>query len=359
MLKTLKQTPLAGWHESHGGRMVDFAGWYMPVQYTSIMDEHRAVRSGVGLFDISHMARLLVEGSGAGAWLQSLVPNDVSRLVDGKALYSALCREDGGILDDLVILRLAADRYLVVVNAAPHEKDVRWFEKHLPSSGVTLTEKSIDWAMIAVQGPKALSALSPWLPGLASMAFYTGREADILGAKSIVSRSGYTGEDGFELCVPAGAAPEIWERLIAGGAKPCGLGSRDTLRLEAGLLLYGQDMDETTTPLEVGLGWTVKLEKGEFIGRAGLVKQKAEGTPRTLVAIEMAEPGIPRHGCDVVVDGRKVGVVTSGTRGPTLGRDIGLAFIESAAVQSDLKIVIHGDARRAKITKKPFYRRST
>jgi len=334
--ETLDTTPLHDVHDELGARMMGFGGFDMPVQYTSIIEEHMAVREAAGLFDVSHMGELLVEGPNALSLIQRLITNDAEKLSDGQALYTVMCTPDGGIIDDLIVYRRAADRYMLVLNAANVERDVEWFRTH-NDAGVELREVSDDTALLALQGPRSLDIAQPFLErDLDDLSFYRFWEASG-GAfldcdQAIISRTGYTGEIGLELYVPADDAPRVWRTLLDAGADdgllPAGLGARDTLRLEAGLCLHGNDITEETNPYEAGLGWLVKLDKGDFIGRDALEGIRQDGAERMLVGFVAAERGIPRH--DHVIqspEGDPIGVVTSGTQSPILDTGIGLGYV--------------------------------
>src|SRR5512139_3163320 len=342
----LRRTPLNAVHRESGAKMVPFGGWDMPVEYSGVIAEHNAVRTAAGLFDVSHMGQFEVEGEGAVAFLQRTTANNVAKLVDGQAQYSALPMPTGCPVDDIIVYRRGAERYLVVVNAANVEKDWAWLQSQSPS-GCTLANRSDDFALIALQGPKAEAILQGLTPlDLKQVGFYRFAEGTVNAVEAIVARTGYTGEDGFELFVAPEAAPALWRRLIEAGQPlglvPAGLGARDTLRLEARMMLYGNDMDETTTLIEAGLGWIVSLDeaKGEFNGRAVLASQKTGGAPRKLVGFEMVERGIPRHGYPVDLDGQVVSAVTSGTFAPFLQKSIGLCYLPAAraAVGSELHV---------------------
>jgi aminomethyltransferase len=341
--------------------MVPFAGFEMPVQYTGVIDEHTAVRTAAGLFDVSHMGELVFQGSGALATLEAMVPTNVSRLVPGGALYTVLMNDAGGIVDDVIIYCVDDCDFMVVVNAANRAKDVAWCKSHL-GPNCEMRDVSHVFALLALQGPRAAEILGRETAlDLASIPAFGFAEGLVAGIQCIVSRTGYTGEDGFELFCAGAAAPALWESLIAQGSplglRPCGLGARDSLRTEAKLCLYGQDIDDTTSPLEAGLGWLVRLDKGEFIGKNVLVRQKQEGLTRKLVGFEMVEPGIARHGYPIVSGDTQIGVVTSGTHSPTLGRAIGIGYVppSHAAVGSEIAISIRGQGRRARVCKTPFY----
>jgi aminomethyltransferase len=359
---TLKRTPLYDLHRELGAKLIDFGGWEMPVQYGGILEEHRAVRERAGLFDVSHMGRLEVTGPDAFASLQWLTPNDVSRLMDGRCQYSAFLTENGTYVDDLLVYRKAADSYMLVVNASNTPKDFEWARSH--SRGSARIENVTDrLALIAIQGPRAAVLLSRIAePDPSDLPYYGFRECSVLGEPVLVSRTGYTGEDGFEVCVPSEQAEKVFRRLLEEGrgddVLPCGLGARDTLRLEAKMALYGNDIDETVTPWEADLGWTVKMKKGDFLGRVALEKQRAEGVPRKLVGFDMIDRGIARHGYAAhTAEGE--GVVTSGTHSPTLGKPIGLALLPTAVsiVGTEFEVDIRGREATARIVETPFYKR--
>jgi len=346
--------------------MVPFGGWDMPVEYSGLIAEHTAVRTAAGLFDVSHMGQFEVEGEGALAFLQRTTANDVGKLVDGQAQYSAIPMPTGCPVDDIIVYRRAERRYLVVVNAANIEKDWKWLLAQKPS-GCGLHDLSEQFALLALQGPKAEAILQGLTPiALGQMAFYRFAEGMVNGVPAIVARTGYTGEDGFEIFVAPDAASALWRRIVEAGQPhgllPAGLGARDTLRLEARMMLYGNDMDETTTLIEAGLGWIVSLDdaKGDFNGRAVLAAQKASGAPRKLVGFEMTAPGIPRHGYPVLLGDEAQGPVTSGTYAPFLKKSIGLCYLpaDRAAVGTDLAVEIRGRRTAARVVATPFYKRS-
>lgn len=358
-----KRTSLYRLHQELGARIVDFAGWEMPVDYGGVVEEHLNVRSRAGLFDVSHMGEFLVEGRDAEAVLQKLTPNDVSRLADGQAQYSALTTETGCFIDDVLVYRRAENRYLVVVNAANIEKDFAWIESHAEGD-VALTNASDDFALLALQGPEAQAILAPLTDvDVTAMKYYRFTDGKVLGENAVVSRTGYTGEDGFEVMV----ASELGERVARGllekgadrGLKPTGLGARDTLRLEAKMALYGNDIDEEHTVLEADLGWIVKWKKGDFVGRDALARQKDEGIPRKLVGFEMVDRGIARHGYPAFVDGKPVGPVTSGSFAPYLKKNIGLVYLPEGAWEegTDFEIEIRGRRAAARVVPTPFYKR--
>jgi len=361
----LRTTPLHAIHLESGAKMMPFSGWDMPVEYSGLIAEHQAVRRAAGLFDVSHMGQFEVKGAGALPFLQRVTSNNVAKLVDGQAQYSALPLPTGCPVDDVIVYRRGADRYLIVVNAANLAKDWEWLQSQSPS-GCTLEDLSEAYALIALQGPKAEAILQPLTPiDLPAVGFYRFAEGAVAGHEAIVARTGYTGEDGFELFVTRGAAPDVWRKLIqAGGPQgllPAGLGARDTLRLEARMLLYGNDMDETTTLVEAGLGWTLSFDdaKGEWHGRSLLLEQKTKGAPRKLVGFETTERGIPRHGYPVFVGDLASGAVTSGTYAPFLQKSIGLAYLPQAraAVGTELAVEIRGRRIGARVVPTPFYKR--
>ncbi len=358
------RTPLFDVHVRSGARMVEFAGWDMPVQYGGILEEHQAVRTRVGLFDVSHMGEVVFRGPRALETLNRLFTNDLSRIADGQAQYGCLCRETGGIVDDVVIYRRSAQDLLVCVNAANRQKDFEWLRDGARGQADVRNE-SDDWAQLALQGPRARIVMARLARAdLASLKPFRFVEGEVAGVGCTIARTGYTGEDGFELFCPPQQSPRLWEALIEAGAAeeiaPCGLGARDSLRLEVAYRLYGSDMDDSTTPLEAGLAWVVKLDKGDFVGRAALMEQQRKGLPRKLVGFALTDPGIARHGYDVLAAGKKVGTVTSGTRSPTLKISIGLAYVPPAlaAEGSTLAVDIRGRAAAAKVVKTPFYTRT-
>jgi aminomethyltransferase len=343
--------------------MVDFAGWEMPVEYGGIISEHMAVRTQAGLFDVSHMGRFELKGAGALDLLQSLTPNDVARLAAGQAHYSALLNERGGMIDDLVVHKVAEDHYLLCVNAARREADHRWIAGH-NHGAAQFRDASDELAQIALQGPRSLPILQPLTPvDLGAIRYYWFTRGPVADAACWIARTGYTGEDGFELYVPAGEAERIWNTLLEAGKKegivPCGLGARNTLRLEAGMLLYGHDMDEQTTPLEVKLGWICKLDKGKFVGCDVLERQQREGVQRQLAGFHMLDRAIARDDAPVFHQGRQVGKVTSGSYAPFLKQNIGLALLPHglARVGERIAIEIRGNRAAAEVVPTPFYRR--
>ncbi len=366
----LQETALRHRHEELGARLVPFAGWLMPVQYSGILDEHRAVRTAAGLFDLGHMGQVRVDGPDALAFLQHVTTNDVARLEPGDAQYSLLPNERGGVIDDIIIYRWPSESgYFVVVNAANHDKDVAWLKTQRARRSdldVQIEDISPELGMIAIQGPQAVHIMeSLTADDLSAIDAFQWRHADVAGIPLMVARTGYTGEDGFEFYVPQERTVELWDALMKAGRPlglvPVGLGARDTLRLEARMPLYGNELADDISPLEAGLGWAVKLDKGPFIGSEAIGAIKNGGSQRRAVGFLLEErAGSARHGYQVQVDGEPVGVVTSGAHSPTLGAEIGLALVETAAagVGKPLQVVIRGRPVRARQVKLPFYRRA-
>src|SRR6267378_212326 len=361
-----QRTPLYDRHVALGGRMVDFGGWELPQQYTSIRDEHLAVRKVAGLFDISHMGRVVVKGSGAAGFVQGLVTNDVSKLEPHRALYALMCREDGGVLDDLVIYRGAdgPDDFLIVVNASNRLKDLEWMRAHAPS-GTEIEDRSQELSLLAFQGPRAQELLPSTAESeVESIPYFGFRDGEVAGTKVVISRTGYTGEDGFELFIDSKEVGTVWDAILEhaspDGALPAGLGARDATRLEAALRLYGNDMDESVNPYEAGLGWTVRPAKGDFIGSQALLKVKTDGAKRTLVGLQTAPGDIARHGSGVLSRGAKVGTVTSGTHSFFLGHPIALAMVEVASLRvgESAAVELRGREASAEVVDLPFYRGS-
>ncbi|MFQ5990080.1 MAG: glycine cleavage system aminomethyltransferase GcvT [Candidatus Methylomirabilales bacterium] len=359
----MKRTPLNALHRQMGARMVPFGGWDMPVQYSGILDEHRAVRGSAGLFDISHMGEIEFRGPEALGAVQGLVTSDASRLHVGQVQYAALCYKNGTFVDDLTVYKLANDRFMLTVNAANIDKDYQWIKEHVTGK-VEVRNMSDQTALLALQGPKALEILQKLTPvDLSKIRYYWFQAGRVLDADALISRTGYTGEDGFEVYLSPEKAGSLWDRLLEEGRpfglRPVGLGARDTLRLEARMALYGNDIDDKHTVLEADLGWIVKFEKGDFIGREALQKQQSAGITRKLVGFEMVGRGIARPHYKVAVDGREIGEVTSGGPSPTLGKNIGLAYvtIAHATIGNEVDILIRGEAVRAKIVSTPFYKR--
>jgi aminomethyltransferase len=355
---------LTDWHRAHGAKMVPFAGFEMPVQYEGVLAEHAAVRERVGLFDITHMGEIFVDGPGAEAWLDGLVTNRVAGVAVGKVTYTAMCKADGGVLDDMLIYRLGAERWLVVCNASNHAKIAAWLRKHVPAAGVELDDRSDMTALIAVQGPVSrelvgrVARLANLRDEIAALDFYTAFACPGASGEWIVSRTGYTGEHGYELYLPNADALAVWEELLARGADlgvaPIGLAARDTLRFEVCYCLYGHELEEDITPLEAGIGWAVKLKKDAFTGLEALRKQQEVGVPRKLVCLEVTGRGIARQGARILSGGRDVGFVTSGTFSPTLKKALALALVEAATPAGDLMIDIRGKGVEARTTAFPF-----
>jgi aminomethyltransferase len=362
---TPHETPLAARHEALGARMIDFAGWRMPVQYGSIMDEHRAVRERVGLFDLSHMGELMVEGPEAAAGLARALVSDPTSLAVGRAQYSMICAPDGGIIDDLIVYRLAEDRFLVVANAGNATVVSDALAERLAGSKAILDDQSLATGLVAIQGPRSVDVLAPLTDvDLGALRYYAITDGHVAGIPALVARTGYTGEDGFEVFVDWARTGELWDALAAAvneaGGLPVGLGARDTLRLEAGMPLYGNELDRTTTPFEAGLGRVVKLTKdGDFIGRAALERAVADGPKRRLVALVVEGRGIARHGYAIHAGERVSGVVTSGTQSPTLGTPIAMGYVAPADAEPGtvLAIAIRDTLVPARVVELPFYRR--
>jgi aminomethyltransferase len=363
MSSDLKRTPLYDEHVAAGGKMVPFAGWEMPVQYpTGITAEHHAVRRAAGLFDVSHMGEIEVRGARALELVQHVTTNDAARLDVGQAQYSALLRDDGTMLDDLIVYRFA-DHYLLVVNASNRARDFEWIDAFGPRFGVEVIDRSDAIALLALQGPLAPRILARLTDtDLDAIGYYRFAEGEVDGRAATISRTGYTGEDGFELYVAAADAAHLWRRLLEAGAAdglvPAGLGARDSLRLEVGYALYGNDMDERRTPLEAGLGWVVKLDKGEFVGRDALLRQKEAGVRTRLAGFRLLERGFPRPGYAIRVDGEPAGEVTSGIVSPSLGEGVGLAYLPAAGAKpgTRIEVVIRDRGVPAEVVRPPFYR---
>ncbi len=361
----LRKTPLNARHRSLGARMVPFAGWDMPVEYSGIVDEHMAVRTRAGLFDVSHMGEFEVAGPDALQLIQHVSTNDASKLAVGQAHYSGLTTPEGTFVDDLLVYRLATNHFLLVVNAGNIEKDYRWIAEHTPAGlDAAVVNASSRYALLALQGPLAIEILQT-LTGvnLADVPYYSFATGEVASVRSTISRTGYTGEDGFEIFVPPQSAERVWDALLAAGKDkgllPAGLGARDTLRLEAAMRLHGSDIDETTSVIEAGLGWIVGWSKPEFLGHEVLRRQKAEGTSRRLVGFEMVDRGIARHGYKVHSGSSEVGVVTSGTQTPFLKKAIGMAYVtkEHAKAGTELDVEIRDRRLKARVVPLPFYKR--
>jgi aminomethyltransferase len=360
----LKATPLNAVHRRMGARMVDFGGWDMPLQYSGILEEHHAVRRSVGVFDVSHMGEVDIRGPEALAVVEYVTTNAASRLEPGRVQYSGLLYEHGGFVDDILVHKVTDDHYFLCVNASNQEKDY----EHIRAANrwnAAVEFASERYAQIAIQGPRALATLQKLSSiQLASIRRYNFLDGEVRGRAARITRTGYTGEDGFELYIAPEAAPEIWDSILdAGqefGIKPCGLGARNTLRMEAAMALYGHEIDASTTPLEAGLEWIVKMDKGDFSGRAALQKQQKEGVERRLTGFEMRARGIARDGYEVLVDGRRAGRVTSGGPSPTLNKNIGLCYLpaELATVGRPIQVLIRGQAVEAETVRTPFYKRA-
>lgn len=364
----LQRTELYREHVGLGAKLVEFGGWEMPVQYSGIVAEHHAVRHAAGLFDVCHMGEFAVEGPGALDYLQGLVPNNVAKLGDGQALYTQICLENGGTIDDLLIYYLAPERYMVVVNAGTMANDWAWFSQHHQGrDDVMLANHSAQTGLIALQGPRALDILHTLTDAdLPAIAYYHSKPGTVAGIACTISRTGYTGEDGFELYHPIQHSPALWRAVLAAGQPlgllPAGLGARDTLRLEAGFCLYGHELTEQITPLEADLGWSVRLKKGhEFIGREALARQKAEGVPRTRIGVILHDRAVARADCPIWHDGQQVGALTSGTMSISLGKPIGMGFVPPhlATPGTMLEVEVRGKRMAAEVVKMPFYQRPT
>ena len=362
----LRKTPLNARHRASQARMVAYAGWDMPVEYSGISNEHLAVRTRAGLFDVSHMGQIEIAGADALAAVQRISCNDASALAIGQAQYSGLLTPEGTFIDDMVVYRMAPIHFMLVVNASTAAKDFAWISEQIkPAGQVAAVDTSSRYALIAIQGPASREVLQP-LTGvsLEDLGYYHFGHGEVAGARATISRTGYTGEDGFEIFVPPNVADRVWQALLEAGRAvdviPCGLGARDTLRLEAGMRLYGNDIDETTTPVESGLNWIVGWKKDTFIGDERLRDQKKNGTERRLVGFEMIDRGIARHGYPVVAGDRRVGVVTSGTQTPFLKKAIGMAYVptDMSASGQEIDIDIRGRASRARVVSLPFYKRA-
>lgn len=363
----MKQTPLIVQHRAAGAKLVDFAGWEMPIQYAGVLDEYRTVRTKAGLFDVSHMGRLMVAGPGALAFLQSVTTNDVAKLVVGQAQYSMLCNDEGGIKDDIFVYRLKPADYLLCVNASNRAKVFTWLQTHLRDASVVLEDHSDRMAQIAIQGPLSKEIVSA-LGGSAvtALKLHHTCEAMLASVPTLIARTGYTGELGYELYAAADQMGALWEGIVEAGAskglKPAGLGSRDLLRLEMGYLLYGNDIDETTTPMEAAVEWTVSLNKGDFVGRRRLLEQQENGPVKRFVGFELLEKAVPRHGCKILDahSSEPIGEVSSGNLSPILQKGIGLGYVPSvlSAVGTRITIDIRGKAVPAQVVKTPFYRKA-
>jgi len=360
----MKKTPLYEKHLGLNAKMIGFGGWLLPVEYTGIIEEHRQVRSAAGLFDVSHMGEVIIRGKDAGAFLQELLTNDLSKAADGKVVYSPMCYDNGGVVDDLLVYKFSDDYYLIVTNAANTEKDFEWIREHL-TGDTEAVNVSDSWAQIAIQGPSAESILQEAADyPLKDIRFFTFvPEVNVCGVPAMVSRTGYTGEDGFEIYLPREKATVVWDGLLESGRGmglvPAGLGARDTLRLEAALPLYGHELSPDITPLEAGLGIFVKLNKDSFIGKEALLRQHDRGLERKLAGFEMTGRGIPRNGYDIMDGDNRIGFVTSGSYSPSLGQNIGLAMadIRYSEPGTEFDVIIRNRPVRARTVELPFYRK--
>lgn len=356
-----KQTFLHDKHVKLGARMVDFAGWHMPVQYTTIIDEHKNVRESVGLFDVSHMGEVIVQGEDALPYLNKIVPQDISKLVDSKAVYCQLTNKHGGLIDDLIIYKLEDKKYLIIANASRIDEDLNWMVRNKPGFDVQIINESHNYSLLAVQGPKACDLMRSL--GVTDLPkFFSIKRGELFNINVWISRTGYTGEDGVEILVRNEFSEYLWDKLLEAGQafeiKPIGLGARDTLRLEAALHLYGNDLDENTTPIEAGLSWSIPKDKVEdYNGKETILKQLKDGVEKKLVGLKMLDKNIARHGYDVYYNGEKIGVVTSGGISPTRGDNIALAYIknlDNLTVGSTIQIMIREKLHDAEIVKRPF-----
>jgi aminomethyltransferase len=363
----LRKTPLHARHLALGAKMMPFAGWDMPVEYGGLASEHQAVRTRAGLFDVSHMGEIEIAGPDALGALQRVACSDPARLEVGQAQYAGLLTPEGTFLDDMVVYRMARTHFLLVVNASNAAEDFAWIAGHVKAAGdAAAIDSSARYALLALQGPAAREVLQPLATiDLGEIGSFRFAHGEVATARVTIARTGYTGEDGFEIFVPPAMAERVWQAILqsgeAAGVVPAGLGARDTLRLEAGLRLHGNDIDQTTTVLEAGLGWILGWTNESFIGRERLLEQRAAGVPRRLVGFELVDRGIARHGHRVMQDGIAIGVVTSGTQTPTVGKAIGMAYvpIEKAQPGTDIDIEIRGRLARARVVRMPFYKRNS
>jgi aminomethyltransferase len=361
----LRHTALYAQHVALGGRMIPFVGWEMPVQYKGIVEEHHAVRQRVGLFDVSHMGRLEVTGPDAASFLRSLVTYDIAGLAVGEGHYTVVCQEDGGILDDVYVFRLAPageQRFLMVVNSANADRIRDWAQRHLaPSLRATMEDRQAETVMLALQGPEAVREMGRVAPPVAEgVALRRCTEAPLAGVTAFFSRTGYTGEDGFEVILPSAAGVDLWRHFMDRGVQPCGLGARDSLRLEVALALYGNDIDTTTNPFEAGLGWVVSLDDGaDFIGRETLLRIREAGVRRHLTCLKALDRGVMRAHYPILHSGRRVSELASGGFSPTLGVSIGMAYLppELTALGTELEVDVRGRPLRAQVVQRPFYKR--
>ncbi|MBC2177142.1 glycine cleavage system aminomethyltransferase GcvT [Listeria booriae] len=361
-LTELKKTPIFPLYEKYGAKTIDFGGWDLPVQFQGIKAEHEAVRTNAGLFDVSHMGEVAVKGAGSLDFLQKMLSNDISKLKPGKAQYNIMCYETGGVVDDLVVYMIADNDYLLVVNAANTDKDYEWLAEHA-TDDVNVQNVSLEYGQLALQGPNAEAVLAKLTDAdLGALGFFGFVDTvEVAGVRALVSRSGYTGEDGFEIYTKAEDAPAVWEAILKEDVLPIGLGARDTLRFEANLALYGQELSKDISPLEAGVGFAVKLQKeADFLGKKALIAQKEAGLTRKSVGIELIDRGIPRHDYKVFAGDKEIGIVTSGTQSPTLGKNLGLALIDIdyTALDSLVEVEVRNKKLQAKVVPTPFYKRA-
>ncbi|MBC1803605.1 glycine cleavage system aminomethyltransferase GcvT [Listeria booriae] len=361
-LTELKKTPIFPLYEKYGAKTIDFGGWDLPVQFQGIKAEHEAVRTNAGLFDVSHMGEVTVKGAGSLDFLQKMLSNDISKLKPGKAQYNIMCYETGGVVDDLVVYMIAENDYLLVVNAANTDKDYEWLAEHATDE-VNVQNVSLEYGQLALQGPNAEAVLAKLTDAnLGALGFFGFVDnVEVAGVQALVSRSGYTGEDGFEIYTKAEDAPAVWEAILKEDVLPIGLGARDTLRFEANLALYGQELSKDISPLEAGVGFAVKLQKeADFLGKKALIAQKEAGLTRKSVGIELIDRGIPRHDYKVFAGDKEIGIVTSGTQSPTLGKNLGLALIDIdyTALDSLVEVEVRNKKLQAKVVPTPFYKRA-
>jgi len=360
----MKKTTFNGIHKKLGAKLVEFAGYEMPIQYTSIIAEHKAVRNSVGVFDVSHMGEVFVTGDKALDFVQHITINDASKLFPGRVQYSAMCYPDGGIVDDLLVYKISDNEYLLVINASNIDKDFSWMKEN-NKFGVTLDNRSDDYSLLAVQGPNSGEVLKKLVPNMPELEYYHFTKGKVVGIDMIISRTGYTGELGYELYFTGNTsqAEKVWEEVFKAGKEfdiqPVGLAARDSLRLEMGYCLYGNDIDQTTNPIEAGLGWITKTEKGDFIGKNAILKMKQEGPGRKLVAMISDEKTFPRHGYDITAEGKKVGVITSGTVSPVLEKPVALGYVNKSfnAPGSKVAFKIRDKEVSALVTKLPFVKK--
>jgi len=360
MTTNLKKTALNEMMKSAGGKMVDFYGWQLPVQFAGILAEHKSIREHCGIFDVSHMGNVFIKGKDAHKFVQTVNSNNI-KAEPGKGVYSHVLNEKGGAVDDVIVFCINENEFYLVVNATTTEKDFNWFKENSKGFDVEITNKSADYQMIALQGPKAPKLMDELCPDAGNLARFGILQAKLAGFDTIITRTGYTGEDGFEIAADAKAIIEIYNLLMQKGEKyniaPCGLGARDTLRLEAGYLLYGQDTDDNHTPYEAGYGWVVKLKKEtDFIGKSALIKQKEEGIKTRLTGFKLLERGVPRNGCEIHQNGKCIGALTSATYSPVVKAGIGVGYVPVSVKEGDeVEILIHSRPVKAQVVKTPFY----